>query len=245
MNDSVKVFKLGGAALESISVVSGIIDAIKDEINPGNCLFVHGGGGEITRCLDRFGIKACFEEGQRITDEETVKVVEMVLSGSINKQIVSVLNTAGFKSVGISGRDGGFSTAEVLDEKLGCVGEITKIDVAVTDVLMKNDFIPVLSPVSADSSGGALNVNADLFAAAAASAYRARELNIITSTGGVLDGEILVPLIRASDVESVLSSGIISEGMIPKLAASKKAIEGGVGKVNMINFKGEKGTVII
>ncbi len=245
MISPVKVFKLGGAALESVSVISGIINAVKESISSGNCLFIHGGGGEITRCLNKFGIKASFAAGQRITDAEAVKVVEMVLSGRINKLIVSTLNSAGFKSAGISGRDGGFSTAEILDDKLGYVGEITKVDITLTDALMKNNFIPVLSPVSESPSGVVLNVNADFFAAAAAAAYKAEELNIITSTGGVLDEGKLLSRIKVSDVESVIRSGIVSEGMIPKLIASKKAIEGGVKRVNMIDFKGKKGTVII
>ena len=230
--------------MESIAGVKKIIECFKDKIKPGNCLFVHGGGPEISCWLNKFDMDVSFVNGQRVTDSRAVKVVEMVLSGRVNKLLVSAFNSLGYSACGLSGRDGNTAVASIIDKKLGYVGKVEKIDPGLLKALMEKDFIPVVSPVCSSADFGALNVNADFFASAVAAAFGARELDFITSTGGVLKGGEVIGEISLSDIEGLIESGIVSRGMLPKLLSARKAIEGGVERVNMIDFKGTTGTVI-
>jgi len=208
-------------------------------INP---VVVHGGGPQIGEMLERLKIKSEFVDGLRVTDKETVDVVEMVLSGSINKQIVSAINDAGGFAVGLSGKDGHLVRAEkvkrskqdpdsnierILD--LGLVGEPTEITPHVLDLFDESDITPVIAPIGTSADGETLNVNADSVAGAIAAALVSRRLLMLTDVVGVLDkdGE-LIPELTVSDAKGLIKDGTIAGGMIPKVETCIKAVEGGV-----------------
>lgn len=207
-----------------------------------NPVVVHGGGPQIGQMLERLKIKSTFIDGLRVTDRETVDVVEMVLSGSINKQLVSAINAAGGRAVGLSGKDAGLIKAvklrrtkrdpdsnieRVLD--LGLVGEPQAIDPHLLDYLAMSDIIPVIAPIGVGPSGETLNINADTVAGAVAAAVRARRLLLLTNVAGVLDGDgKLVAELTPTKVKRLIKNGTIKGGMIPKVETCMHAIENGV-----------------
>jgi acetylglutamate kinase len=208
-------------------------------INP---VVVHGGGPQIGRMLERLKIKSEFVDGLRVTDKETVDVVEMVLAGSINKEIVSAINAAGGFAVGLSGKDGNLIRAQRLRRSkrdpgsnierildLGLVGEPTEIDPHVIDFYDRSDITPVIAPIGVGPGGETLNVNADTAAGAIAAAVNARRLLMLTDVEGVLgkDGE-LVSQMTASEARRLIEKGIIKGGMIPKIETCLEAVEKGV-----------------
>lgn len=210
-----------------------------------NPVIVHGGGPQIASLLDRLSIKSEFRDGLRVTDDATMEVVEMVLSGPINKSIVRAINKAGGKAVGLSGsdadmmrvrratrtaRDPDSHVEQVID--LGFVGEPEAVDVAVLKLLTNydHDFIPVIAPVGVDASGKRYNVNADTAAGAIASALGASRLLLLTDVAGVLDGKKeLIRELKADDVPMLVRDGVASGGMIPKLETAASAVKNGVG----------------
>lgn len=210
-----------------------------------NPVIVHGGGPQIASLLDRLSIKSEFRDGLRVTDDATMEVVEMVLSGPINKSIVRAINKAGGKAVGLSGsdadmmrvrratrttRDPDSHVEQVID--LGYVGEPEAVDVAVLKLLTNydHDFIPVIAPVGVDASGKRYNVNADTAAGAIASALKATRLLLLTDVAGVLDGKKeLIRELKADDVPALVRDGVASGGMIPKLETAASAVKNGVG----------------
>ncbi|HIG21933.1 MAG TPA: acetylglutamate kinase [Henriciella marina] len=210
-----------------------------------NPVIVHGGGPQIASLLDRLSIKSEFRDGLRVTDDATMEVVEMVLSGPINKSIVRAINKAGGKAVGLSGsdadmmrvkratrtsRDPDSHVEQVID--LGYVGEPEAVDVAVLKLLTNydHDFIPVIAPVGVDANGKRYNVNADTAAGAIASALEATRLLLLTDVAGVLDGKKeLIRELRADDVPALVRDGVASGGMIPKLETAASAVKNGVG----------------
>ncbi len=241
---NIKVFKIGGSALDSQEAAESFFNGLRCKVVPGETVFIHGGGGEISRWMKRFGCEAGFVDGQRVTDEEAICVVEMVLSGLVNKRIVSILLNMDFKAVGLSGRDG-MVLARKLDEKLGFVGEVSKVRSDLIRRFLDEEIIPVISPVSHDISGKALNVNADFFAAAVAVAVDASEFNIATATGGVLKDGDMLDKIEVSEIPLLIEEGVVTDGMIPKLQAALAARKGNVGVVRMIDYKGKGGTEIL
>ena len=208
-------------------------------INP---IVVHGGGPQIGRMLERLKIKSEFVDGLRVTDRETVEVVEMVLAGSINKQIVSAINAAGGFAVGLSGKDGnlilatklrrtmrdpGSNIERILD--LGLVGEPAEIDPHILDFYGRSDITPVIAPIGVGSRGETLNINADTAAGAIAAAVGARRLLMLTDVPGVLDADgHLIPEITVADARAAIAGGTVSGGMIPKLETCIDAVENGV-----------------
>lgn len=210
-----------------------------------NPVIVHGGGPQIASLLDRLSIKSEFRDGLRVTDDATMEVVEMVLSGPINKSIVRAINKAGGKAVGLSGsdadmmrvkratrttRDPDSHVEQVID--LGYVGEPEAVDVAVLKLLTNydHDFIPVIAPVGVDANGKRYNVNADTAAGAIASALKATRLLLLTDVAGVLDGKKeLIRELKADDVPALVRDGVASGGMIPKLETAASAVKNGVG----------------
>jgi acetylglutamate kinase len=210
-----------------------------------NPVIVHGGGPQIASLLDRLSIKSEFRDGLRVTDDATMEVVEMVLSGPINKSIVRAINKAGGKAVGLSGsdadmmrvrratrttRDPDSHVEQVID--LGYVGEPEAVDVAVLKLLTNydHDFIPVIAPVGVDANGKRYNVNADTAAGAIASALKATRLLLLTDVAGVLDGKKeLIRELQADDVQALVRDGTASGGMIPKLETAASAVKNGVG----------------
>jgi acetylglutamate kinase len=222
-----------------------------------NVVIIHGGGPQINQLLTRLEIKPSYVQGMRVTDGETMNVVEMVLVGRVNKEIVGLINHSGGKAVGLSGRDGDLVCArkmqinvsvgadlrentppELID--LGRVGEITRINGAVLEALKQKDFIPVIAPVGVGDDGQALNINADLVAGAIAGALKAEKLILLTDVEGVKDknGELLRSLSR-DDLDGLIEDGTISGGMIPKVNCCRQALQLGVNKTYIVDGRVE------
>jgi len=222
-------------------------------INP---VIVHGGGPQINSLLDRLGIKPSYVQGMRVTDGETMDVVEMVLVGKVNKEIVGLINHCGGKAVGLSGRDGDLVCAEKLRVSkkaeeaaqdappelidLGRVGQVTKINTGVLESLYLQDFIPVIAPVGVGADGQAFNINADLVAGAIAGALNAEKLMLLTDVQGVKDknGELISTLPRRQ-LEGLIDDETIAGGMIPKVRCCEDALRRGVGKTCIIDGRVE------
>jgi acetylglutamate kinase len=198
---------------------------------------VHGGGPQIGAMLKRLGIVSEFRNGLRVTDEATVEVVEMVLSGLINKQIVAAINAQGGRAIGLSGKDGRMVTArkvrgagrEAPDGDLGFVGEPEYVDHLVLDVIGKSDLIPVVAPLAVGPDGETYNINADTFAGALAGALKARRLLLLTDVPGVLDADkALLKELTVDEARRLIADGTISGGMIPKVETCMEALDKGV-----------------
>jgi acetylglutamate kinase len=217
-------------------------------INP---VVVHGGGPQIEAMLKRVGVKSQFAGGLRVTDEPTLEVVQMVLAGSINKQMVGYINEAGGKAIGLCGKDGNMVVARKLTrtvvdpdshiEKivdLGFVGEPEKVDTTVLDQVLGRKLIPVLAPVAAAADGGTFNVNADTFAGAIAGALKAKRLLLLTDVAGVFDkSKKLIKELTADEARRLIADGTISGGMIPKVETCIDALERGVEAVVILDGK--------
>ena len=230
------VVKIGGAAQEDAELRRRFAEDIVllDWVGI-NVVVVHGGGKQITAMLDRVGVTARFENGMRVTDAPTLEVVEMVLAGSLNKELVRLVNHLGGAAVGLTGADGGLARAVRRRPKLGLVGEVTTIDRTVIDRLTP-DFIPILAPLAVGDDGQALNVNADVFAARLAVALGAEKLVLLTDIPGVLDAEHkLIPSITAAAARDLIARGVITGGMIPKVENALAALAEGVRKVHVID----------
>ncbi|MCS7150023.1 MAG: acetylglutamate kinase [Caldimicrobium sp.] len=212
-------------------------------------IIVHGGGPQISQVMEKMGLKPVFVEGQRVTDEETMNVVEMVLVGTVNKQIVSLINQVGGKAVGLSGRDGDLIEVEkmsiykytgedrppeIID--IGRVGKVKKVNPEVLYTLIDSDFIPVIAPVGVGPEGEAYNVNADLVAGAVAASLQAEKLIYLTDVEGV-KGEMgeLISTLSVDEIDNLVEMGVAKGGMIPKLKSARKAIQAGVNKVHIID----------
>ena len=202
-------------------------------------VLVHGGGPEINELMDKLGKKPEFVDGLRVTDKETIDIVEMVLAGKVNKSLVTLLQMKGGHAVGISGIDGGLIEAEVKDERLGYVGKITKIRTQpVTDLLEKN-YIPVISTVAGDKHGNVYNINGDTAAAYIAGALHAERLLMMTDIAGILrdrnDPSSLIPKIKVSEAKKLREEGVINGGMIPKVECCTTALDAGVENVIILD----------
>ncbi|MDR2790720.1 MAG: acetylglutamate kinase [Campylobacteraceae bacterium] len=202
-------------------------------------IIVHGGGKSINSILERLNIKSGFVDGLRVTDEKVMEVVEMVLSGNVNKEITTLLNHNGAKAIGITGKDANFIKARAVDGgKYGLVGQITEIDESVLNNLIDEKFIPVIAPIASgdDSSHPGYNINADLAASKIAASVKAKKVIFLTDTLGVLDksGKLLSYLER-KEIEILKENGTISGGMIPKIDACLEAVEGGVENAHIID----------
>ena len=202
-------------------------------------VIVHGGGKKITDMLDALKIDTKFIEGQRVTTKETMRIVEMILSGEINKEIVSLLNSFDAKAIGISGKDAHFITAKAKDfSKWGLTGNITDVKADVVTNLVKDGFIPVIAPIAAGEEMGhpGYNINADLCASYVAKAIGANKIIFLTDTAGVLDDDKnLLASLTKDEVEALKASGVIHGGMVPKVDACLEAIDGGVQKAHIID----------
>ncbi|MBE6986915.1 MAG: acetylglutamate kinase [Ruminococcaceae bacterium] len=198
-------------------------------------VLVHGGGPEISEMMTKLGKKAVFVNGLRVTDKETVDIVQMVLAGKVNKSLVNLIQTKGGHAVGLSGIDGGIIEAKMKNEELGYVGEITKIRTQpITDLLEKN-YIPVISTVASDRNGNVYNINGDTAAAYIAGALGATRLIMMTDIAGILrdkdDPATLLPQVSITEAKELYESGVISGGMIPKVDCCIEALERGVSNV--------------
>ena len=235
-NGEIVVIKYGGNAM--------INEELKQQVMEDICLLwligvkvvlIHGGGPEISQTMKRLGKEAVFLDGLRVTDKETVDIVQMVLAGKINKTLVNLLQIKGGHAVGLSGIDGGIIEAKMKDERLGYVGEITKIRTQpITDLLEKN-YIPVISTVASDRQGNTYNINGDTAAAYIAGALHAKRLIMMTDIDGILrdkeDPSTLIHKLTVSEAKKLYADGIISGGMIPKVDCCMEAIGKGVETV--------------
>ena len=234
------VVKYGGNAMINEELKDSVMrDIVLLSLMDIKVVLVHGGGPEITDMLARVGKKTEFVNGLRVTDKETVDIVQMVLAGKINKNLVNLLSVQGGKAIGLSGIDGQMIVAQAKDAALGYVGEITEVNTQiVTDVLDKG-YIPVISTVACDKAGNTYNVNADTAAAKIAGALGAECLISMTDISGILrdkdDPETLISTINVSDTPELVADGIISGGMIPKVECCTEAIRRGVKKVFIID----------
>ncbi len=202
-------------------------------------VLVHGGGPEINEVMDKFGKKPEFVDGLRVTDKETVDIVQMVLAGKVNKSLVTLLQMKGGHAVGISGIDGGLIEAQIKDERLGYVGKITKIRTQpITDLLEKN-YIPVISTVAGDRHGNVYNINGDTAAAHIAGALGAQRLLMMTDIAGILrdkdDPSSLITELTVDEAKELYANGVISGGMIPKVDCCIKALDEGVKNVTILD----------
>ena len=202
-------------------------------------VLVHGGGPEINELMGKLGKKAEFVDGLRVTDKETVDIVQMVLAGKVNKTLVNLLEMKGGRAIGLSGMDGRLIEAQLKDEKLGFVGDIKKIHIKPVTDLLENDYIPVISTVGCDKQGNTYNINGDTAAAHIAGALGAERLIMMTDIDGILkdknDPSTLIPEITINDANKLYEDGIVSGGMIPKLECCIDAIEKGVKNVIILD----------
>lgn len=250
-DDETIVVKFGGHAMGdpalSDAFAQDIVYLKQSGVNP---IVVHGGGPQIAQMLQKLQIQSEFVQGLRVTDKPTVDVVEMVLAGAINKEIVSAINRQGGRAVGICGKDANLMRArritEVTDPEsnlmkavdIGYVGEPTHVDPHIVDVISKSDLIPVIAPIGVNEAGETLNINADTFASALAVAIRAKRLLLLTDVAGVLDKEgRLVPELTTESAREYIRNGTISGGMIPKIEGCIQVVENGVEAVVIINGK--------
>ncbi len=251
-DEAIVVVKYGGHAMGDEAVARSFAkDMVLLEQAGVNPVVVHGGGPQIGAMLAKLGIKSQFSNGLRITDKETVEIVEMVLAGSINKQIVGFINAAGGRAIGLCGKDGNMVTAtklantnHVTDSKieeqvdLGFVGEPSKVDTTVLDQVLGRELIPVLAPVAQGADGETYNVNADTFAGAIAGALKAKRLLFLTDVPGVLDAKgQLIKELAVADIRRLIADGTISGGMIPKVETCIYALEQGVEGVVILDGK--------
>ena len=239
------VIKFGGNAMVDEALKSSFAQDIvllkQIGVNP---VIVHGGGPQIGKLLEQIGKKSRFIEGMRVTDNETMDVVEMVLGGQVNKQIVALINRHGGRAVGLTGKDGGMITArkmklagtDAVDNDLGQVGEVESIDPAVVAMLDDDDFIPVIAPIGVGTDGSSYNINADLVAGELAKVLGAEKLLLLTNTPGVLDpdGNLLTGL-SADETERLIADGIIHGGMLPKVRCALDAVKAGVRTSQIID----------
>lgn len=242
------VVKYGGAAMVKDDLKESFArDIVLLKYLGIHPIIVHGGGPEINQILDILKLPVKFIRGNRVTDKQTMEVVEMVLSGKLNKQIVSLINSKGGNSVGISGRDGKLALAEIqkietTDESgktelvdVGFVGKITKVNKTFLESLLSANIIPVISPVAEDNTGQALNINADTMAGAIAGTLSAEKLILLTDTPGILIKGNLADSLSELQVNEYIASGDISGGMIPKVECCLDAIQNGVKKTHIID----------
>lgn len=250
------VIKYGGNAMIEENLKQGFArDVVLLKLVGMNPVIVHGGGPQINDMLKRVGKQGEFIQGMRVTDAETMDVVEMVLGGLVNKEIVNLINHHGGLAVGLTGKDGGFIRArkmliqdrERVDQLLdiGQVGEIESIDPALIELLETRDFIPVIAPIGVGKNGESYNINADLVAGELARVINAEKLVLLTNTRGVLDkdGNLLTGL-TAAKVDELIDEGTISGGMIPKIGSALEAVKRGVKSCHIIDGRVEHGLLL-
>lgn len=241
------VVKYGGNAMTDESLkLSFAHDVVLLKLVGINLVVVHGGGPQIEELLSRVGKKGEFVQGMRVTDAETMDIVEMVLAGKVNKEIVELINHAGGKAVGLTGQDGGLIRARKLmlsshespDQLLdiGQVGEIEQVDPEIIQSLLRGGFIPVIAPIGSGSHGETYNINADLVAGKLAEILKAEKLVLMTNTPGVLDknGRLITGL-TAREIDGLFADGTLSGGMLPKISSALDAARGGVQSVHIID----------
>jgi acetylglutamate kinase len=253
------VIKYGGNAMVDETLKSGFArDVVLMKLVGINPVVVHGGGPQIGSLLEKIGKESRFVEGMRVTDSETMDVVEMVLGGLVNKEIVNLITRHGGRAVGLTGKDGDLIRArklqiqrdspelevpEIID--IGHVGEVASIDAEVVHMLVGGDFIPVIAPIGVGEDGHSYNINADLVAGRMAEVLAAEKLILLTNTVGLLDsrGELLTGL-NSHDVDRLIADGTIHGGMLPKIGCALSAVNSGVGAAHIIDGRVEHAVLV-
>jgi acetylglutamate kinase len=241
------VVKYGGNAMTDENLKQSFAeDVVLLKLVGLNVVVVHGGGPQIEQLLAKVGKKGEFVQGMRVTDAETMDIVEMVLAGQVNKEIVELINQAGGRAVGLTGQDGGLIRAKklLIDSKdkpgeqidIGQVGEITSVDPAVIQTLNASGFIPVIAPIGSGGKGETFNINADVVAGKIAEIMKAEKLVLLTNTAGVLDksGKLITGL-TAREIDDLFADGTLSGGMLPKISSALEAAKAGVNSVHIID----------
>lgn len=245
--DKTVVIKYGGSALINPKIKETLIkDIALMKLVGMHPVIVHGGGPDINSFLNKMHIESKFINGLRVTDKDTMEIVEMVLAGKLNKSIVTDIESQGVKAVGISGKDGGILMAKKIEKNgvdYGCVGDIDTVDPSLIQSLICNDFIPVIAPIAKDLEGNTYNINADYAAVAIAGALKAEKLVFLTDVEGVLkdvnDSDSIMSFIQADKVHDLIEDGTISGGMIPKVECCMAAVEKGVNNVHILDGRVE------
>ena len=243
------VIKYGGNAMINEKLKQAVMrDLVLLNLVGVKVVLVHGGGPEISGMLKKIGKESKFVNGLRVTDEETVEIVQMVLAGKVNKDLVSLISQAGGRSIGLSGIDGKMIRAEVKDKALGFVGEIRKINPQPIFDVLKNGYIPVVSTIGCDKEGNTYNVNADTAAAKIAAALNAETLISMTDIAGLMldkdDPSTLISSVDISEIPDMIEKGIIGGGMIPKVECCVDALKNGVSKVFIIDGRVEHSIIM-
>jgi len=234
------VVKFGGQALEKNELGTLVDDLVLLQQSGLRPVLVHGGGPEISRTLERLGVESSFVDGLRVTDEESMGVVEMVLAGRVNKRLVSMIHEHGGRAVGLSGKDGLILKAgpHARSAELGFVGEIESIDTELLDILVERNYIPVLCSVGYGERGETYNLNADTVAGALAVAMKVEKLIVLTDVRGIHqpteNGQERIATLSVAEAERLMEGGIVSRGMVPKLRACVEAVSGGVPSAHII-----------
>lgn len=253
------VIKYGGNAMVDEDLKRGFArDVVLMKLVGMNPIVVHGGGPQIGKMLEQIGKESSFVNGMRVTDSETMNIVEMVLGGLVNKEIVSLINQQGGHAVGLTGKDGGLIKAtkltfaqqapemnapEIID--IGHVGEVESIDNSVVDMLVHGDFIPVIAPIGVGEDGQSYNINADLVAGKLATSLNAEKLMLLTNTTGVLDKDNnLLTGLNAKEVENLIDNGTIHGGMLPKIRCALDAVQSGVNTAQIIDGRVEHAVLL-
>jgi len=235
------VVKYGGAAMKDSTLKDQVIrDVVFMSCVGMRPILVHGGGPEINTWLDKLGIEPQFKNGLRVTDAATMDVVEMVLVGRVNKEIVSLINQAGGAAVGLCGKDGHLIQARPADaEGVGFVGEVASVDPSILEAIVNAGHIPVVSSVAADETGQAYNINADTVAGEIAAALGAEKLILLTDTAGILrdyhDSATLIPRLDIAEARQLIAEGVVSGGMIPKVTCCVRSLAQGVKAAHIID----------
>jgi acetylglutamate kinase len=247
---STLVVKYGGNAMVDETLKNSFArDIVLLKLVGINPIVVHGGGPQIGKLLDRLNIQTRFVGGMRVTDGETMDVVEMVLGGLVNQDIVSIINANGGRAVGITGKDGNLIRAEKLTVSqpspemdvpeiidIGHVGEVAQVNPEILQTLAEENFIPVIAPIGAGPNGASYNINADLVAGKIAEQIRAEKLILLTNTPGILDASgSTIPAMTASEARNLVTAGVISEGMLPKTNCALSALANGVSSVQILD----------
>jgi len=245
-DDAIVVIKLGGHAMGSDAAMESFArDVVLMQQVGINPIIVHGGGPMINTMLDKLNIQSEFVNGKRVTDDKVIEVVEMVLSGSVNKRIVQAINQQGGRAIGLSGKDSNLMLCTQTDPTLGLVGTPSKIDPSVLKTLFDNDLIPVIAPLGAGKKGETYNVNGDTAAGAIAAALKADRLLLLTDVAGVKDanGNVLTEL-TAAQIRQMTQEGVIAGGMIPKTETALAALNGGVRAVVILDGRAQNACLL-
>lgn len=244
------VVKFGGNAMVDPTLHESFArDIVLMKLVGMNPVVVHGGGPQIGSLLEQLGIPSRFVDGMRVTDAQTMDVVEMVLGGRVNKEIVTSINRSGGKAIGVTGKDGGLiraerlqitrqdpglSAPEIID--IGHVGEVRQIDTEMLNVILDSNFIPVIAPIGADDAGNTYNINADIVAGKIAQVMQAEKLMLLTNVAGLMDsGQNVLTGLSTAEVDALIADGTVHGGMLPKISCALEAVKSGVGSAHIVD----------